>query len=119
MAVKDVRKYYLKMLAQYTEEKENLKDYEQAFKDSFITEDKLEEAKTYFTALETNFERIKYIMFLLDSPKRAAKKPKYNKQYKKQLEEFEKHKATESQVTEENKNLMNEINSSLDKLINK
>ena len=119
MAVKDVKKYYLKMLSQYTEEKENLKDYEQAFKDSFITEDQLDEAKAYFAALETNFERIKYIMFLLDSPKRAAKKPKYNKQYKKQLEEFEKRKATESQVVEENKKLMGEINDSLDKLISK
>lgn len=118
MAVKDVKKYYFQMLSQYAEEKENLKDYEQAFKDNFITEDQLEEAKTYFAALETNFERIKYIMFLLDSPKRNSKKPKYNKQYKKQLKEFKEHNATESQVEEENKKLMSEINNSLDKLIN-
>lgn len=116
MAVKDVKKYYIKMLSQYTAEKENLNDYAEAFKAGHITEEQLADVQEYFSALENNFERIKYIMFLLDSPQRNSKKPKYNRQHKKQIAEFEANNATAEQVEAENEQLMKYIDAELDKL---
>lgn len=116
MAVRDIKNYYYTMLDQYCQEKENLADYEQAFKEGYITEDQLSEAKDYFAKLEENFERVKYIIFLLDAPNRKAKQPKYNKQHAKELAEFEAKNATLAQVEAENKQLMTDINSELDKL---
>lgn len=102
MAVKHVRDYYLTMLAQYCEEKDNLRDFEQALAQGYITEDKLADIKENFALIEENFERIKYIMFLLNKPNRKEKAKKYDKQHKKELEEFERFKATLADVEAEN-----------------
>ena len=66
MAVKDVRKYYYTMLAQYLDEKQNLADFEEALKDGLITEEQMQEALDTVASLETNYYRLTYIMYLLD-----------------------------------------------------
>lgn len=116
MAVKHVTEYYLTMLAQYCEEKENLKDFEQALAQGYITEDKLTEVKENFALIEENFERIKYIVFLLNKPQRKEKAGKYNKMHKKELEEFEKFKATLTAVEAENKECSEAIHESMDNI---
>ncbi len=58
MAVRDVRDYYYNLLNQYIEMKEDLADFEQAFKEGYITEDKLGEVKNQVSIIQTNFERI-------------------------------------------------------------
>ena len=58
MAVKDVKEYYYKMLAQYLEMKADLADFEQALKDGFITEDQVVEAKEEL-AIPEDIETIK------------------------------------------------------------
>lgn len=102
MAVKHVKDYFYTMLAQYCEEKENLKDFEEALAKGQITEDRLDDIKENFAAIEENFERIKYIVFLLNMPNRKEKRKKYEKMSKKDLAEFEKYKATLAQVEAEN-----------------
>ena len=62
MAVKDVRKYFYTMLAQYLEEKQNLADFEEALKDGHITQDQMQEALSTVASLETNYHRLVYIM---------------------------------------------------------
>ena len=81
MAVKDVRAYFYTMLAQYLEEKQNLEDFKEALEEGLITEDQMQEAMDTVVELEKNYYRLVYIMYLLDMPNRASKKPAYVKQY--------------------------------------
>lgn len=102
MAVRDVRKYFYTMLAQYLEEKQNLADFEEALKNGFITEDQMREALETVSGLETNYHRLVYIMYLLDMPNKKSKKADYVKQYKVILEELKKLGADIDSIKEEN-----------------
>jgi hypothetical protein len=88
MAIKDVRQYFYNMLIQYIEEKQNLKDFEEALKDGLITEEQMLEATATVADLENNYHRLAYIMFLFDMPNRSSKKAAYNRKNAELLEEF-------------------------------
>ena len=101
MAVKDVRNYFYTMLVQYLEEKQNLADFEDALKEGFITEDQMQEAMDTVSALETNYHRLVYIMYLLDMPNKKSKKAGYVRQYQPILDELKKLGADIDSVKEE------------------
>lgn len=117
MAVKDVKDYYYKIQAQYIEMKEDLADFEKALKNGYITEDQVEAVKDDVAKLEQNYQRITYILYLLDLPKRKSKREKFNHYNKKLLNSFEENKSSLESVSEENKNLLNNISDNLNKLI--
>lgn len=102
MAIQDVRQYFYTVLAQYLEEKENLADFEAALKDGLITEDQMQEAMNTVDALEVNYHRLAYIMFLLEMPKRKSKKADYVKHYQKILDELKRLGADETAIKNEN-----------------
>jgi hypothetical protein len=102
MAIKDVRRYYYTVLAQYLEEKQNLADFEEALKDGLITEDQMQEATSTVAALEENYHRLTYIMYLFDMPNKDSKKDAYVRQYKTILEELQKLGADIDSVKQEN-----------------
>jgi benzoyl-CoA reductase/2-hydroxyglutaryl-CoA dehydratase subunit BcrC/BadD/HgdB len=88
MAIRDVRRYFYTMLAQYLEEKQNLADFEEALKDGKITEEQMEDALAVVAGLEENYHRLAYIMYLLDMPNRSTKKARYERTNKELLDEF-------------------------------
>ena len=88
MAIRDVREYYYTMLAQYLEEKQNLEDFSEALRDGLITEEQMQNALENVANLEENYHRLTYIMYLLNMPNRATKKPVYIRQHKSILDEF-------------------------------
>ncbi len=102
MAVKDVKNYFYTMLCQYIEEKQNLADFEEALKERNITQEQMQEAMENVAALETNYHRLVYIMYLLDMPNRKDKKSDYVKQYKTILEELKRLGADIDSIKEEN-----------------
>lgn len=102
MAVREVREYFYTMLNQYLEEKQNLADFEEALKEGFITEERMQEALDTVADLEKNYHRLVYIMYLLDMPKRKVKQAKYTKQYKALIDEFKRLGADIESVTTEN-----------------
>lgn len=102
MAVKDVKNYFYTMLCQYIEEKQNLADFEEALKEGNITQEQMQEAMENVTALETNYHRLVYIMYLLDMPNRKDKKSDYVKQHKTILEELKRLGADIDSIKEEN-----------------
>ena len=61
MALIDFKRYMFQVEAQYVEMKEDLKDFEQALKDGYITEDKLVSVREYVEMLEQNYKRLLYI----------------------------------------------------------
>lgn len=116
MALSDVKEYYVKTLSQYTEVKENLADFEQALKDGYITEDKLESEIEDVARIKENVDRLAYILYLFNLPKRKDKKKKY-KQANESLEEYFKELKADSQsVIDENVDLITTIRESLKRL---
>lgn len=79
MALLDVKQYYFTMLAQYLEMKDDLADFEQAVRDGHITEDQLAVVKKDFAEVERNYNRLSYIMYLLELPKKKSKRLKYTR----------------------------------------
>jgi hypothetical protein len=116
MAIKDVKHYYYNMQAQYLEMKADLADFEAAFADGFITEDQLEEVKADVARIENNYDRLTYIMYLLEIPKRESKRAAHEKANKKLLGFFESANASEDQVKLENKSTLSHLRQELKRL---
>ena len=118
MAVRDVREYYYTMQAQLLEMKADLADFEEALKNGYITEDKMQVALEEVAALQLNYDRLTYIMYLLEMPARKTKKAKYNKANKALVEEFKNRKADIDSVVDENKSALDAFRAELKKLKN-
>lgn len=102
MAIRDVKEYYFKMLSQYMEMKADLADFEQALKDGFITEEQMQAAFEEVNKVQQNYERLSYIIYLLNLPNRKSKRGKYNRVNSALLAEFEKRSANSKAVELEN-----------------
>ena len=103
MAVKDFKEYLITVQQQWLELKADLADFEQAFKDGFITEDKLEEVKNEVAQAEINYQRLIYVDYLLDLPSRRKKKYLQRQKNKARLAALKEQKADDASVIAENK----------------
>ena len=119
MAVKDVKEYYFKLIAQKAELEADLADFEEALKNGFITEEQMQAAKDELIPYQINLDRLTYIMYLLELPNRKTKKAKFAKQNKKILNELEKRKADERSVISENKSALDAFRKEVKELLNK
>lgn len=116
MAVKDVKDYYYKMVAQYLEMKNDLADFEYALKEGFITEEQLKAAIDEVNALQVNYDRLTYIMYLLELPNRKSKHARHNKANKKVLNELKNRNADIESVMNENKSALDLFRKELKRL---
>ncbi len=116
MAVKDVKEYYYKLLVQSAEMKADLEDFEKALKAGYITEDKLNEVKEQVDIINANFERVGYIMYLLEMPNNKDKKAKWKKQNAKVANYFVNTKADEKAIFDENKSALDHLRAELKRL---
>ena len=116
MALRDVKEYYFKMLGQYFEMKADLADFEQALKDGFITEDQMQAAIEDVDKVKQNYERLSYIMYLLNLPNRKSKQEKYIKMNKKLVAEFEARQADTKSVQLENRDALKAFREEMERL---
>ena len=119
MAVKDVKEYYFKLIAQKAELEADLADFEEALKNGFITEEQMQAAKDELIPYQINLDRLTYIMYLLELPNRKTKKAKFAKQNKKILDELGKRNADEQSVIAENKSALDAFRKEVKELLNK
>lgn len=119
MAVKDVKEYYFKLIAQKAELEADLADFEEALKNGFITEEQMQAAKDELVPYQINLDRLTYIMYLLELPNRKTKKAKFAKQNKKILDELGKRNADEQSVIAENKSALDTFRKEVKELLNK
>lgn len=119
MAVKDVKEYYFKLIAQKAELEADLADFEEALKNGFITEEQMQAAKDELVPYQINLDRLTYIMYLLELPNRKTKKAKFVKQNKKILDELGKRNADEQSVIAENKSALDAFRKEVKELLNK
>lgn len=73
MAKRHVVEYYLIMQNQYLEMLDNMKEFEELLKENRITEDEYNAQVAEIENLKANYERISYIMMLLNKPNRKSK----------------------------------------------
>ena len=83
MARKDVLIYFSQVENQYLEMRQDVKDYEEAYKKGEISEETYTQAMESVEIIKQNYERLAYIVFLLNAPNRDKKKEKYKKANKK------------------------------------
>lgn len=115
MAIRDVKQYLMTVQAQVLEMKNDLADFEQAFKDGYITEDKLVEVKDDVAKLDINYQRLLYIDYLLAIPNRKNKKENFmkNKSNIKLQQYFDNNKGSVEAVINEDKSLLDNIRKQL------
>jgi predicted RNA-binding protein associated with RNAse of E/G family len=116
MAIRDVKDYYFKMVAQYLEMKADLADFEQALKDGFITEDQMQAAFDEVDKVQQNYERLSYVMYLLSLPNRKSKQKKYKAANAALASEFENRKADINSVSIENQDALKTFKEEMEKL---
>lgn len=75
MAKSHVVQYFLEVENQYLEMAENLKEMQQLAAENKISAADYEQILREVDLLKSNYERIAYIMFLLNKPQRKGKKP--------------------------------------------
>lgn len=110
MSVKHVKEYYNKIFGQYKELKTTIETLE-----SQITEDtaqaqlsNIENIKRMTEQVKANYERIAYIIFLLNQPNRDKKAQRYNKAEQKRLSQISKDNRL-SGVVKENKEILDKL----------
>ena len=118
MALRDAKEYYYKMLAQYIQSKEDLSDFEQAFADGHIAEDKLQYVKEDLDAIKSNLDRIQYIFYLLSVPNRKEKKSRFFKANKVLDDYFKKIGVDTKSIEDENTETLKHLRAELEKLKN-
>ena len=87
MARRDVLAYYKQVEDQYFEMLADVKDYEKDHVAGYISDEKYEELLRQIDIVKVNYERLSWIVLLLEYPNRKAKKLNFSKQNK-QLEGF-------------------------------
>lgn len=86
MAIKHVREYYERMVSDYVEMKRVLEEMEKLSEEkASVAINNIEQIREQVKVLEANYNRLSYIMFLLNQPNKEKKKSKYFKQEKKKL----------------------------------
>lgn len=79
MARKDVVKYYINVQNQYIEMVNDVKDFDEALKEGKVEQWQFDNAQNMLARIKENYERLTYIVFLLNAPNRKDKKQKYFK----------------------------------------
>lgn len=116
MAVSDFRQYLGTVQRQYLEMKEDLRDFETALKDGFITEEKLQDAIEDVNKIETNYNRLLYVAYLLELPNRKEKKVKHRRAHKKVEQYLVDEMADEASVIYENASALDTLRAKLKEL---
>lgn len=95
MSIKDVKRYYAQVEQQYFEMNQTAKELNEECKNGAVPQAMVDQAEQMVLPLKQNYERLSYILYLLNKPNR----PKKNKWYKNQNKIYENyfynHKATD------------------------
>ena len=79
MSKKHVEEYFKVIADQYLEMIDLLKELEQQYETNIIEPERLDKIKESIIPLKTNYQRISYIMYLLNMPNKKEKQKKYIK----------------------------------------
>ena len=111
MAVKDVRAYYEQVTNQYVEMKRILTELETVpeLKASAAYQN-IDSIKAQVAKLQENYNRLSYIIFLLNEPTKKTKKERYIKREQKKLNKIPK-KDRQEAIIKENESVLTNLSS--------
>lgn len=109
MALKHVKRYYAKVEQQYFEMLQELKDFEKEVQEGFVEESILESARKILIPLKQNYDRLSYIMVLMNQPRRESNKAKYKNKNKNVYKYLELNKSLDTDVIEENTEVLSNL----------
>ena len=99
MAKRDVVQYYLEQEATYSQVLEDIDDLEKSYKSGNIDYERYSQLRDSLSqdvqSIKDEYERLSYVMFLLNMPNRVEKKDRYKKEnqaYFAYLERYSKEK---------------------------
>lgn len=115
MSIKEVRDYHLRMTSDYISLKETLDRLEAEItpETSKVALDNIEQIKKQVARVQENYNRINYIIYLLDMPKRKKKQHSWEKQNKKFLNAIPEKDRKEG-IEKENKEIISNLNKYID-----
>ena len=87
MAKKDVDNYFKQICNDYHELIETLHEMEEEVSKGLLNPDQLEQLKMTIEPMKINWQRISYIMFLLNKPAKKSKYKRYLNQNKKLIQD--------------------------------
>lgn len=108
MSKRDVQKYYEQICEQRLEMLNNIKEFEEECQKGMIAPERVQQLQEMVQPFNQNYERISYIMFLLNQPIKQERKEKYKKKIEKLKENLQKENSTEA-VLEENKQVIENV----------
>ena len=105
MSIKHVKKYYAQVEQQFYEMNQAAKELNEECKRGNVTQAQVDQAETMALPLRQNYERLSYLLYLLNLPNRERKVPKYERANKELAEGFARtHKAEEHENEDALKN---------------
>lgn len=105
MSKKDVNTYFNKICEDYHELIETLHEMEEEASKGLLSPEKLQQMKDYIEPIKINWQRISYIMYLLNKPQKKTKVNRYKNQNYKLIHE----NSTLNDVHKENYDYINKI----------
>jgi len=111
MAYRHLKDYYEKIQSQYMEMLGDAKDYQQGVDEGSLTPEQAEQAYAMTAKLKENYERITYILYLLEMPNRKSKEKTYERQNRKALRYLSDEKADEESAVSEGGDALKEFRS--------
>lgn len=83
MAKKHVINYYKQVQDTYFEMLNDVADFDKAYKDGIISQEQFDNAQILLEKIKDNYERLSYILLLLNQPSKKEKLKKFKNQNKK------------------------------------
>ena len=105
MSVKDVKNYYDEVCNQYHDFLTELRDFEDLCSKGMVAPETIEMAKKAIEPLKDNWQKLNYIMFLLNKPNKKAKLDRFKNQSKNLL----KNSITDSEVYKQNEQAISNL----------
>lgn len=108
MSVKHVKKYYKEIEDQYFEMLQDIKDFEKEASENLIAPERVDQLKEMISPLKINYERLSYIMYLLNLPNKKTKQKGYIQRNNKLLKEIGVNNSAAS-VLQENRDVLTSL----------
>ena len=102
MSIKDVKKYYDQVEQQFFEMNQAAKELNEECALGNIPKEMVEQAEAMALPLRQNYERLSYLIYLLNMPNKKEKKFWYNNQNKKLVNDFKLLNADQEAQLQEN-----------------
>lgn len=108
MSIKHVKAYYTEVCEQYKSLREELREYQEYASTHVISPDIIANLENTMAPLKQNYERLSYIMYLLNKPNKKEKQKKYEKRVEKLMASFDENNSLEN-VKNENEQVIKEV----------